>query len=251
MSGNPYQSAEAGTPPVTGKPSFSPLRVLLALVVIFGVVFALLMPVTRSARPAANRNQCLNNTKGIMLALLHYQDEHGTLPPAYTVDEQGNRLHSWRALILPYMEGDRTHELVDYTKPWDHPANAKARESVVEEYLCPSVEEGDEHLTTYLAVVGPECVFTGPNGRAVADIPGGLSTTIAIVDAPHEKAVHWMSPEDITLDEVLAINEETDTQHPSVYIAGFLDGHADPVELQIDRAALRAMLTVADDAPTE
>ncbi len=249
MTENPYKSTETEAPPPPGKrPLFTPAGVILGLVAIV-ITVAMLMPTQRGSRPAAYRNQCLNNTKQILLALLNYEAEHGTLPPAYTVDDQGNRLHSWRALILPYIEGNTTHKLIDYTKPWDDPANAKAREVVMEEYLCPSMPQDDEHLTTYLAIVGPECVFTGPEGRSLADIPGGLSGTIAIIDAPHEKAVHWMSPHDITMDEVLAINEKTDTQHHGVFVAGYLDGRAEGVEVTIDRDVLRALLTVAHDMP--
>jgi hypothetical protein len=42
-----------------------------------------------------------------------------------------------------------------------------------------------------------------------------------------------------------------DTQHPEIVVAGYLDGHADAVEVNIDRDVLRAMLTVADDMPQQ
>lgn len=252
MSDNPYRSTETEPRPAAQQSSISGVVILSLVVVVLILVFGLpFIRWTPGGSRAANRNHCLNNTKGILLALLNYHDEHGTLPPAYTVDAQGNRLHSWRALILPYMQGDTTHKLIDYTKPWDDPANAKARDVVMDEYLCPSSQHEDEHLTTYLAVVGPECVFDGSVGRSLNAIPGGHSNTAAIIDVPHEKAVHWMSPHDITIDEVLAINEKTDTQHSDVVIAGYLDGHVDPVDLRIDREVLRSMLTIADDRPTE
>ena len=249
MSENPYKSAETETPTPSGKrPLFTPAGVILGLVAI-GITVALLLPSVRTARPATYRNMCLNNTKQIMLALLNYEAEHGTLPPAYSVDAEGNRLHSWRALILPYIEGNTTHKLIDFTKPWDDPANAAAREVVMEVYLCPSAPYEDEHLTTYLAIVGAEASITGPDGRSLGDVPGGHSHTIAVIDAPHDKAVHWMSPHDITIDEVLAFDEQTRAQHRYVFIAGYLDGSAEGVDLDIERDVLRSMLTVADDTP--
>src|SRR5262245_46299640 len=77
---------------------------LLVVVAVIGILIALLLPATRSARPAARRAQCTNNLKQIALALRSYEQDHKALPPAYTVDESGRPLHSWRTLILPHLE---------------------------------------------------------------------------------------------------------------------------------------------------
>lgn len=250
MQENPYQSTDTEAPPARGKrPLFTPAGVILGIVAI-GITVALLLPSVRSARPVAHRVQCTNNAKMIMLALWRYEEEHGSLPPAYTVDDQGNRLHSWRTLILPYMEQQSLYELIDLTKPWDDPANAKAREVVMEEYNCPS-SAVDDTGTSYLAVIGPECVFTGPTGRPLREITGGLEYTIAIIEVPAERSVHWMSPHDISIDEVLEFHRHGRTNHPQMRNAGYLDGHANALDLEIDHEVLRSMLTVADDAPTE
>ncbi|MEZ6144785.1 MAG: DUF1559 domain-containing protein [Planctomycetaceae bacterium] len=56
------------------------------------------------SQPRSSRHlQCKNNLKQIMLALHNYHDDFGTFPPAYTVDENGKRMHSWRTLIWPYL----------------------------------------------------------------------------------------------------------------------------------------------------
>src|SRR4051794_16138712 len=75
---------------------------LVELIVVMGIIavlLALLLPATRSTRGAARRSQCVNNLKQIALALHSYEQAHKALPPAYTVDAQGRRLHSWRTLI--------------------------------------------------------------------------------------------------------------------------------------------------------
>jgi len=46
---------------------------------------------------------CQGNMQLIASALETYRDRHGAFPPAYSTDEQGNVLHSWRVLILPYL----------------------------------------------------------------------------------------------------------------------------------------------------
>lgn len=223
---------------------------LLVLVLLF-VIVGLLSPAIRSAPEAARRNSCLNSLKQISLAILNYEEANGHLPPAYTVDEEGNRLHSWRALISPYMEGGNLHDLIDFTKPWDDPANAKAREAYFPSYVCPSYPGEDETLTTYLAVVGPNCAFTGSESQTLNGESKEAANLITFIDAPHERVVHWMSPEDITPEEVLAFGEETRWQHVGVWLVAHLDGSCHSLPKDIDREELKAMLTLPVVESTE
>lgn len=245
MAENPYESTEQPHGERAPNAAFAWVAKILGIGVVLMLLVALLLPAKRSAREAARRNSCLNNIKQIQLALLNYVDTHGELPPPYTVDEEGNRLHSWRTLILPFMEGTSVYKKIDLTKPWDDPANAEARESIVGAYLCPSAPYDDEHLTTYVAVVGPEFLFSGSTPRAIDEVTDGTSQTITVVEIGHEHAVHWMSPEDVDEDFVLNTKGTMETGHPGIFLAGFLDGHAESIDLGIDRKVLRGLLTIA------
>ena len=97
---------------------------LLAVVGILGLLIAFFFPATRCNWPAARRMQCMNNLKQIALALHNYSSDYNALPPAYTVDVDGKPLHSWRTLILPYLEQQALYETIDMTKPWNDPASA-------------------------------------------------------------------------------------------------------------------------------
>ncbi len=76
---------------------------LVEFLVVFGIIIvlvALLLPGVRRGVPkAARRTQCKNNLKQISLALHNYHDEYQAFPPAYTMDADGQPLHSWRTLI--------------------------------------------------------------------------------------------------------------------------------------------------------
>ena len=50
----------------------------------------------------------LNNLRKSRLALHNYHQANGCFPPAYIADKNGKPMHSWRVLILPYMEYDST-----------------------------------------------------------------------------------------------------------------------------------------------
>lgn len=246
MPENPYESAQHPHGESPGKRGRSlRLMVLLYGGIICIVVVFLLLPNVRTGREPARRNACLNNTKQILLALLAYESTHGELPPAYTVDAEGNRLHSWRALILPYIEQQSVYELIDFEKPWDDPANAEAREAAIQVYLCPSAPNEDEHLTTYMAVVGPDFAFAGHTPRKLDEVSDGVEYTIALVEVAHEHAVHWMDPRDADESLLLETEDGLRTGHGDVTIAGYLDGHVDPLDSDIDREALRQLLTIA------
>ncbi len=96
----------------------------LAVLAILALLIAFLLPATRSSRGAARRAQCTNNLKQIALALHNYEQAYKSFPPAYTVDANGRPLHSWRTLILPFLEQESLYRAIDLSKPWNDPANA-------------------------------------------------------------------------------------------------------------------------------
>jgi prepilin-type processing-associated H-X9-DG protein len=225
------------------KPALTLVEILV-VIGILGLLVALLLPATRSAREPARRNTCRNNLKQIGLALHNYAEAEGTLPPAYTVDAEGNRLHSWRTLLLPYLEQSQLFETIDLTKPWDDPANSKARETAVAVYQCPSSPEPDG-LSHCLAVVGEDCLFSESGSRKFSDVSDSPSETILVVEVATDRAVHWMAPQDTHLEELLAHGPESRTNHPGMMHAIFADGHVHSLSLDIDKPTLRAMLTIA------
>lgn len=77
--------------------------------------------------------------ENIALALHNYAAKnHGVLPPTYTVDSAGKPLHSWRTLILPYIDYQDLYKKIDLSKSWNDPANAEVFKAHVKVYHCPS-----------------------------------------------------------------------------------------------------------------
>src|SRR6476469_182788 len=91
---------------------------LLVVIAIIGVLVALLLPAVQAAREAARRMQCSNHLKQIGLALQNYHDTFGSLPPAYLADSQGKPIHSWRVLILPFLENTTLYDRYSFDEPW-------------------------------------------------------------------------------------------------------------------------------------
>lgn len=86
-----------------------------------GCFIALFLPGVGSRPPSPNEMKCHNNLKHIALALLNYENTYKCFPPAYTVDKQGRPMHSWRALILPFMDNSNREITYNYNQPWNSP----------------------------------------------------------------------------------------------------------------------------------
>jgi type II secretory pathway pseudopilin PulG len=219
---------------------------VIVVIVVLLLLAALLLPATRSASEAARTNSCLNGLKSISLALYNYHDKHGHFPPAYTVDDEGNRLHSWRTLILPYLEEQSLYDSIDLTKSWYDPVNAEARKTFLDCYTCPSTDL-EEGTTTYLALVGPNWAFGGETQRSLDEFDDGTSKTILFVEVDTERAVHWMSPFDFNDADGLPFDKDTQGAHPGFNLAAFADGHIASIPRDVDPDVLRGMLTIAGD----
>jgi hypothetical protein len=166
----------------------------IVLLVCGGGVLALLIPTVARGRQAASEPGCQSNLKQLGLALHIYHDQWNCFPPAYTVDQNGEPLHSWRTLLLPYLEQEALYRQIDLNKPWNSPENLRFSRTVVPVFQCPRKFAGPD--THYLAVVGPNCVFQGPDGVAIPQIIDGVSKTLMVVEDSRNRR-SWMEPHDL------------------------------------------------------
>ena len=202
------------------------------------------IPTTRRGRPASNRTQCKNNLKQIGLALHNYHDVYGSLPPAYTVDTEGNRLHSWRTLILPYLEKSSLYDSIDLTKPWNDPANESARNSRPEMYACPTAEI-DIDQTSYMAVVGKDHSFPGTEALSFEQVNRILTLTLAVIEVPASRSLHWMEPEDTAVAFLRERNEDSPTNHSGGFQGLMLDGSVRFLSNSIDDRILDSLILLS------
>jgi len=217
---------------------------VLVVLCVIAILIALLIPATRSARPAARRAECRNNLKQIGLALHNYHDTYGSFPPAYTVDAEGHRLHSWRTLILPFIDQAPLYNTIDLSKPWDDPVHAKARETRISGYACPSAV-GSPAQTNYLAITTPESVFPGAESRQLADVKDDKSLTIMVIEVPAEDAVNWMSPNDADAAVLAKFTAESTESHTGGRHVLVVDGSVRFVSQNMDRKVFDALITIA------
>jgi len=226
-------------------------------IAILGFLVALLLPAVPAARPAAMRMQCSNNLKQIALAMHTYHDVYKCLPPAYTVDEDGQPLHSWRVLILPYIEQTALYEQIRLDEPWDSEHNWQFHDVVISAFQCPSgglnarfrrempTLKADGNCY-YSAVIRPETPFFGCEAMSLGDIHDGASNTILIVE--RLLPVCWMDPNnDIGFDTACrGVNSDLrgiGSAHTGGANVAIADGSVIFISDTINPETLRAALT--------
>jgi type II secretory pathway pseudopilin PulG len=217
---------------------------LLAALGIIAVLIALLLPATRSAGPAARRVQCVNNLKQIALALHNYEQAHKALPPAYTVDAKGRPLHSWRTLILPYLEQEPLYRTIDLSKPWNDPANAKALEMSHPVFRCPEAV-GPRNTTTYLAIAAPNGCFIPEESRRLAEITDSYESTLMVIEAGEENVVPWMAPVDADESLVMSLGPTTKLHHTGGTNACSVDGSVRFLKANTPAKVRRALMSIS------
>ncbi|MBI3863291.1 MAG: DUF1559 domain-containing protein [Planctomycetia bacterium] len=175
----------------------------LVVVLIIGVVLALLRPVVSDREPF-HREHCRSRLTRLGLALQNYHDVYGAFPPAWLADANGQPLHSWRVLLLPFLGHQDIYDAYRFDEPWNGPNNAELQEKVARELgdvlSCSSDWKNMKQAASYLAVVGPHAAWAGGQSfRKGIDFSDGPANTILVVEV-NDSGIAWFEPRDLEID---------------------------------------------------
>ena len=133
------------------------------------------------------------------MALHWYHDQHQCFPPAYIADKTGKPMHSWRVLILPYLEGGLPlYQRYRFDEPWNGPNNRLLADEIAEFYSCTEIPQAKRGETSYLAIVGPATPWPGEKSATLRDLTDGPSNVILLVEA-HGSGIQCLEPRDLDL----------------------------------------------------
>lgn len=240
------------------------LRPILICLAVGAILFAWLQSDFRSRHDEAmRRHHCVNNLREIGLALHNYHDTYGRFPPAYTADDEGRPLHSWRLLLLPFMTrqwgdtrktGYTSRQLYDrfhLDEPWDSPHNLSLLDRLPYhdwQYRCLSDRQNETGQTNYVMILGPQTLSSGTESRSLRDVRDGATHTIAIVEVINS-GIRWTEPRDLRADEIsFQVNDPDQpaisSRHPGGANVLFVDGSSRLLSDKNAPSLVQALTTV-------
>jgi prepilin-type processing-associated H-X9-DG protein len=166
---------------------------LLIVVGAIGVLIGLMLPAVQQVRGTAARSLCLDNLRQIGLALHHYHDTNGRLPPRKAQQDlsrshEPDTLLTWMVLLLPFLDQDSLWATSERAcrldpRPFHDPPHV-GNTKVLPVYICPA----DGRLRTPLTTAaGNHAAFTSYIGIAGSPIGGTTirdGTSLVRVNAP-------------------------------------------------------------------
>lgn len=155
------------------------------------------------------------NMKELAIALHNYANANGSFPPTYLVGPDGMPWHSWRVLILPFLEnGSELYKKYKLDEPWDSANNLKLLDEKPALYSKPS--ENDRSQYTHVAAITGQGVlfsaegadveggkFACDSGRRINEVLDGLSNTLMLGPVSDEAKLPWTKPEDLVFSDPL------------------------------------------------
>lgn len=153
-------------------------------------------------------------------------------------------MHSWRVLILPFLEHQQLYDEYDFAQPWNSQVNLRIADRMPEVFAFHGEYHAGLTTTNYLAVVGADTLWPGAATRSMADVTDGPQSTIMVVENTGQQ-VHWMEPRDLRYDAMsLVVNSprglSSKYRTPAVVLA---DGSLRELQPSLPEGVLRALLT--------
>lgn len=154
---------------------------LLVVIAIISILMALLLPAVQRVREAANRMKCASNMRQIIIAQHNFHNDYNRLAVSKTI----NPNMGWAVYILPYIEADGIHRLINHDYDYRHANNAAARAMPVKLFQCPTADANrlDRYnaggsygiiggTTSDYACINEVDAMLGPSALALVDVTG-------------------------------------------------------------------------------
>jgi len=142
---------------------------LLVVALMLGMSAAMVLPGLVQAQTAGQRMASLNNMKQIGIAVHNYHDTNSRLPP----NDDANHFSAF-AHVLPYLEAQNLHAMIDFKKPVSDKANAAARKNSLKIFVSPQDQQktvrDDMAPTNYQFCAGSKPELSGNDGVFASNV---------------------------------------------------------------------------------
>jgi hypothetical protein len=157
----------------------------------------------------------LRNLEQIGRAIHLFFGKHQRYPPAFVTGPDNKPWHSWRVLLLPYLDAEELYRQYKFDEPWDGLNNRTLLARMPAVYSDPIHGPNEKFYTHYVAIIGHSMAFTPDGveffgddvapalrgGRSLREFRDGAPNTLLVGPAGPEHKIPWMKPEDIVVDD--------------------------------------------------
>lgn len=201
----------------------------LALVPIVVAAFWFIQPVVVKLKTQRDVTLCKRNLQQIAKALNNYAADYGMYPPAVTYDASGQAMHSWRVLILPYLNERRLYDSYDMSKPWNARENSHLQAQIPAVYVSPANKNIAIGESSYMLITGAGTLFP-PKAPPLGpkDVRDGPANTILVVET-NNRMTSWIEPVDLDMAKLparIGMLSGIGGSHADGATAAYVDGQA-------------------------
>lgn len=202
----------------------------------------------RRIREAAQRTNSMNNIRQLMLAMHNFESNYRSFPPQALSNKEGQKLLSWRVMILPFLEEGELYKQFKLDEPWDSPHNIELAKKMPAVFVSPDgrpAEQREKALTRYVAVLTRDSVMGHPGDPLdFPEIEDGTSNTLLLVEANPDHAVVWTKPDDLVVDVNDPLSGIVEPGQEE-FFGSMMDGSVSAFPATISNEIFNAMVTFA------
>jgi|GEM_PF-1780727 len=175
-------------------------------------------------KDAETSSGSVESLKRLTIALHNFHDNYDQFPPQALVNTSGDRLMSWRVMLLPFLDQQKLYEQFHLDEPWNSEHNKQLISQMPDVFRPGNGQSPADFHTCLLAPMTENSVF-GSRGlpTRIQDVTDGTSNTLLLVEADVSKAVIWTKPEDLVVDvaaPILSLAPESTTGFWASYVDG-------------------------------
>jgi|GEM_PF-1988834 len=209
---------------------------------------ASLFALTASIRIQARQAQVLNNFRQVALAMHNFESAYKCFPPQSLTNERGERLLSWRVMMLQYLGEMELYEQFHLDEPWDSPHNLPLASQMPRVFASDDPELAADQLkrgVTCMVVPLTKDSFFGRPGPSLSfpDLKDGTSKTLMVVEVNSEHAVPWTKPEDVEFDPANPLAKVA-RRAGGKFVAAMMDGSVRLLSSDMPAETMNALLTI-------
>ncbi|MGZ0167975.1 MAG: DUF1559 family PulG-like putative transporter [Planctomycetales bacterium] len=216
-------------------------RRLVWLGVIVGglsILFMVLNPVVQKMLSVGRQAATASRLRQIGVAIQSYHDDYGSFPPAVVLGPDGVPWHSWRVLLLPYLDHKELADEYRMDEPWDSPANRLLVDRCPEVFQLPT-SEVRSGCTNASVIVGRRTAWPAHYPMSAREFERGVSNTAFITEVPATR--EWTDPRDMTARQFLKLFYSKAESGDRAVLFG--NGTVKNLTQEIDRKILLSFLT--------